>query len=144
MKSSTDVENVRIRFKFKAIANEVNRFSHPVSRFGWIYLYEKNSYCKYSKSVKDPDTAKWRVILVQNTEEKDETQTCFIICTRKWPAKFLIIEKSFYECVRGLETNEIKPSIECFFTVCSLWLFFSYIFIYPASLINDLRIEFNM
>lgn len=144
MKSSTDVENVRIRFKFKAIANEVNLFHIQFPDLGEYIFMKKNSYCKYSKSVKDPDTAKWRVILVQNTEEKDETQTCFIICTRKWPAKFLIIEKSFYECVRGLETNEIKPSIECFFTVCSLCLFFSYIFIYPASLINDLRIEFDM
>lgn len=119
MKSSTDVENVRIRFKFKAIANEVNLFHIQSPDLGEYVFMKKNSYCKYSKSVKDPDTAKWRIILVQNTEEKDETQCCFIICTRKWPAKFLICEKSFYECVRGLETNT-KPSIECLFTVCSL------------------------
>lgn len=119
MKSSTDVENVRIRFKFTAIANEVNLFHIQSPDLGEYVFMKENSYCKYSKSVKDPDTAKWRVILVQSTKEKDETQSCFIICTRKWPEKFLIMEKSFYECVRGLETNT-KPSAECLFTVCLL------------------------
>lgn len=109
MKSSTDVENVRIRFKFTAIANEVNLFHIQSPDLGEYVFLKENSYCKYRKSVKDLDTAKWRVILVQ-------AQSCFIICTKKWPEKFLIMEKSFYECVRGLETNT-KPSAECLFTV---------------------------
>lgn len=116
MKSSTDVENVRIRLKFTAIANEVNLFHIQSPDLGEYVFMKENSYCKYRKSVKDPDTAKWRVILIQSTEEKDETRSCFIICTRKWPEKFLIMEKSYFECVRGLETNT-KPSAECLFTV---------------------------
>lgn len=118
MKRSTDVENVRIRFKFTAIANEVNLFHIQSPDLGEYVFMKKNSYCKYSKSVEDPDTAKWRVILVQSTEEKDKAQSCFIICTRKWPEKFLIMENSFFECVRGLEPNT-KPGVQCMFTVSS-------------------------
>lgn len=122
MKSSTDVENVRIRFKFTAIENEFNVFHIQSPDLGEYIFMKENSYCKYSKSVKEQDTAKWRVILVQDTDEKEGTHACFILCTKKWPEKFVFIEKTFFESARGLGLNS-KPGVECFFTVCLLRLF---------------------
>lgn len=64
MKSSTDTENERIRFKFTAIENEFNLFHIQSPDLGEYIFMKENSYCKYSTSVKEQDTAKWRVILV--------------------------------------------------------------------------------
>lgn len=59
MKSLIDVENVRIRFKFKVIVNEVNFFYIQFLDLGEYVFMKKNSYCKYSKLVKDLDIVKW-------------------------------------------------------------------------------------
>lgn len=137
---STDVQNRRIRFKFVAIENEFNLF-HIQSPDSDDYVFMKeNSYCKYSKSVKDPDTAKWRVILVHDTDEKEEAHSCFTLCTKKWPEKFVFMEDTFFKSARGLGINS-KPSMECLFTVSLLRLFYFTIFPYPVSFINNLRKE---
>lgn len=58
MKSSTEVQNVRIRFKFTAIENEFNLFHIQSPDLGEFVYMKENSYCKYSIKVGDPDTAK--------------------------------------------------------------------------------------
>lgn len=123
MKSSTDTENERIRFKFTAIENEFNLFHIQSPDLGEYIFMKENSYCKYSTSVKEQDTAKWRVILVQDTEEKEGSPSCFMLCTKKWPEKFVFMEKTFFESARGLGINS-KPGVECLFTVCLLRFFF--------------------
>lgn len=52
MKSSTDTENERIRFKFTAIESEFNLFHIQSPDLGEYIFMKENSYCKYSTSVK--------------------------------------------------------------------------------------------
>lgn len=100
MDSSTDVWNVRIGFQFMSIKDASNLFYiHSPDLTQYVYMKE-NSYCKYKKMSYVPDNAQWRVILV---DVKDNASSCFIICTRKWPDKFLHIEESFFECAKGRE-----------------------------------------
>lgn len=139
MKSSTNVQNVRIRFRFKAIENEFNLF-YIQSEYSDEYVYMKKSgYCKYSKSVQGQDNAKWRVILVQDTKEEEGTHSCFTLCTKKWPEKFVFMENTFFKNARGLGRKS-KPSVECLFTVRLLCLFYLSILPYPACLVGHLRI----
>lgn len=139
MKSSTNVQNVRIRFRFKAIENEFNLF-YIQSEYSDEYVYMKKSgYCKYSKSVQGQDNAKWRVNLVQDTKEEEGTHSCFTLCTKQWPEKFVFMENTFFKNARGLGRNS-KPSVECLFTVRLLCLFYLSILPYPACLVGHLRI----
>lgn len=116
MKNSLDVQNVRIRFKFTAIENEFNLFHIRSPDLGEYVYMKENGLCKYDKMSCVPETAMWRILLVCDTDKKKENPSCFIMCTKKWPEKFIFIEKSFFECVKGLENNS-KPSQECLFTV---------------------------
>lgn len=108
MKNSLDVQNVRTRFKFTAITNEFNLFHIKSPDLGEYVYMKENGLCKYDKMSCVPETAMWRILLVCDTDKKKENPSCFIMCTKKWPEKFIFIEKSFFECVKGLENNS-KP-----------------------------------
>lgn len=120
MDSSTDAWNVRIGFQFTSIKDASNLFYiHSPDLTQYVYMKE-NSYCKYSKMSYVPDNAQWRVILV---DVKDHASSCFIICTRKWPDKFLHIEESFFECAKGREKAfKSMNSKDFLFTVRLLFL----------------------
>lgn len=79
---------------------------------------KENNYCKYKNMFYVPDNAHWRVILVYEMAGVHQPQFEFrcILCTKKWPDRFLYIEKSYFECAKGLERNS-KLSIDCLFTL---------------------------
>lgn len=52
MKSSTDVENVRIKFKFKAIANEVNLFHIQFPDLGEYIFMKKTATANTANRLK--------------------------------------------------------------------------------------------
>lgn len=66
---------------------------------------KENNYCKYKNMFYVPDNAHWRVILVYDMAGVHQPQFEFrcILSTQKWPDKFLYIEKSYFECAKGLE-----------------------------------------
>lgn len=64
MKSSLDVQNVRIRFKFTAIENEFNLFHIKYPDLGEYVYMKENGLCKYDKMSCVPETAEWRILLV--------------------------------------------------------------------------------
>lgn len=102
MKSSTDTENERIRFKFTAIESEFNLFHIQSPDLGEYIFMKENSSCKYSTSVKEQDTAKWRVILVQDTEEKEGSPSCFMLCTKKMAREiFFLWKRRFSKAQEG-------------------------------------------
>lgn len=118
MKNSTDVRNVRINFRFTAIANEFNLFHIQSPDLGEFVYMKENSYCKYEKMLYAQEKAQWRILLVREAKgEEKEAPSCFILCTRKWPEKFIYMEKSFFECAKGLENNS-KPNRDSLFMVC--------------------------
>lgn len=118
MKNSTDVRNVRINFRFTAIANEFNIFHIQSPDLGEFVYMKENSYCKYEKMLYAQEKAQWRILLVREAkEEEKEAPSCFILCTRKWPEKFIYMGKSFFECAKGLENNS-QPNRDCLFMVC--------------------------
>lgn len=117
MGSSTDVRNVRIKFRFTAIANEFNLFHIQSPDLGEFVYMKENSYCKYEKMLYAPEKAQWRILLVREAKGKGkEAPSRFILCTKQWPEKFIYMENSFFECAKGLENNS-KPNKECLFVV---------------------------
>lgn len=119
MKSSTSIGNARIDFRFTAINDEFNLFyiqSPDVEEY--IYMKE-NSYCKYQKMFYVPTNAQWRVILVTNNDRVDHSQSLYVLCTKKWPEKILYMERSFFECAKGLQ-KRLRYSKDCMFTVRQL------------------------
>lgn len=116
MKSSTDVDNIRIRFQFKAIHGSLNLF-HIVSPDLDEYLYMENKlFCIYSKKFKARTGSQWRIIQVREEDERDDMPSLFVLCTKKNPQQFLYMEKSFFEFARGLEETK-PPTKECLFKV---------------------------
>lgn len=117
MKISTNVGNIKTNFKFTAIANEFNLFHIQSPDLGEYIYMKESSYCKYDKMMYAPTTAQWRILLVHETNgEGKKDPSRFILCTTKWPGKFLYMDKSFFECAKGLENNS-KPNRECLFMV---------------------------
>ena len=115
MKGSTDVYNVRVRFKFTAVDGEFNLFYIQSPDLGEYMYMKENTYCKYDKMSTPNERAMWRVIRVIETE-KEEAQSSFIFCTKKWPEKIIFMENTFYECARGRE-DATTVGHECLFTV---------------------------
>lgn len=116
MKSSTDVDNIRIRFQFKAIDGSFNLF-HICSPDLYEHLYMQSGlYCIYAKKFQSRTGAQWRIIQVREDSESDYMSSLFVLCTKKRPQQFLYMEKTFFECARGLEEN-IPPTKECLFKV---------------------------
>lgn len=117
MGSSTDVRNVRINFRFTAIANEFNLFHIQSPDLGEFVYMKENSYCKYEKMLYAPEKAQWRILLVREAKGEEKMAPYrFILCTKQWPEKFIYMENSFFECAKGLENNS-KPNQECLFMV---------------------------
>lgn len=131
MKSSTDTENVRIRFKFTAIENEFNLFHIQSPDLGEYIFMKENSYCKYSTSVKEQDTAKWRVILVQDTEEKEGSPSCFMLCTKKMAREICFYGKDVFR-KRKRARNKLKTRRGMFVYGMFITGFFYLPFSYPA------------
>lgn len=97
MDSSTDVMNVRINFRFTAIANEFNLFRIQSPDLGEFVYMKENSYCKYEKMLFAAKTAQWRILLVSEAKEEEKGDPFrFILCTKQWPEKFIYMEKSFF------------------------------------------------
>lgn len=114
MKSSTDVDNIRIRFQFKAIDGSFNLF-HICSPDLDEHLYMQSGlYCIYAKKFQSRTGAQWRIIQVREDSERDDMSSLFVLCTKKRPQQFLYMEKSFFECARGLE-EKIPPTKKCLF-----------------------------
>lgn len=119
MTSLTGIGDVRINFRFTAIKDEFNLFyiqSPDVEEY--VYMKE-NSYCKYKKMFYVPTNAQWRVILVTNDDRVDHSQSLYVLCTKKWPEKILYVERSFFECTKGLQ-KRLRYNKDCLFTVRQL------------------------
>lgn len=116
MRYSTGIGNARINFRFTAIKDEFNLFyiqSPDVEEY--IYMKE-NSYCKYKKMFYVPTNAQWRVILVKNDDRVEQSQSLYVLCTKKWPEKLLYMDRSFFECAKGLQKRP-RHSKDCLFTL---------------------------
>lgn len=119
MKSSTDVDNIRIRFQFIAIEDSFNLFYIQSPDLQECLYMQRKHYCIYNKKFRDRTGAQWRVIQVWENNEGDDEPSHFVFCTKKRPQKFLYMENSFLEYARGLE-NKHRPGRECLFRV-SIW-----------------------
>ena len=115
MKGSTDVYNVRVRFRFTAVDKGFNLFYIQSPDLGEYMYMKENTYCKYEKKSTPSESAMWHVIRVKETD-KEEAQSCFIFCNKKWPEKTIFMEDTFYECARGREDVSTIDQ-ECLFTV---------------------------
>lgn len=93
MKNPLDVQNVRIRFKFTAIENKFNLFHIKSPDLAEYMNMKENGLCKYDKMSCVPETAELRILLVCDTDKKKENPSRFIMCTKKWPEKFIFIEE---------------------------------------------------
>nr|XP_022292451.1 uncharacterized protein LOC111103457 isoform X2 [Crassostrea virginica] len=116
MKGSTDVYNVRVRFKFTAVDRGFNLFYIQSQDLGEYMYMKENTYCKYDKMSTPNESAMWHVIRVKETDKEEEAQSCFIFCNKKWPEKTIFIENTFYECARGREDVSTIGQ-ECLFTL---------------------------
>lgn len=65
MKDSTDIDNVRIRFKFDAVENSFNLFHIQSPDLGECLYMKTSRYCKYSRAFHGQTGALWRVIQVK-------------------------------------------------------------------------------
>ena len=116
MEESSDVCNVRVRFRFIAVDGEFNLF-YIRSPDLKEYMYMKaNSYCKYDVMSTPNESAMWRVIRVKETDNEEGTHSCFIFCNKKWPDKIIFIENTSKEKAKGREDATIIGH-ECLFTV---------------------------
>lgn len=70
----------------------------------------------YSKKFQAQTGAQWRIIQLRDEEERDDMPSLFVLCTKKRPQQFLYMEKSLFDCARGLEEN-LPPTKECLFKV---------------------------
>lgn len=124
MKRSWNAPNVRKDFRFTAIKDTFNLFYIQSPDFDEYVYMKENNYCKYKNMFYVPDNAHWRVILVYDMAGVHQPQFEFrcILSTQKWPDKFLYIEKSYFECAKGLEKKS-KLSVDCLFTVRSLFFY---------------------
>lgn len=114
--SETDIDNVRIRFKFTAVDRGFNLFYIQSPDLGEYMYMKRNTYCKYKKMSAVQENAIWRVICVGETGVKDEIQSYFMFCTKRWPEKIIFMENSYFECARGSE-DFATISQNCLFTV---------------------------
>lgn len=113
---NASIDNIRIKFKFKAVENLSNVFYIESPDAGEFLIMNENACCKYLKGYHGRDNAQWRVILICQQGEDDEIRSTFIFCTRKWPQKFLYLEESYWIPAVGLKEG-VKPDTECLFTV---------------------------
>lgn len=118
MKSSTDVDNVRIQFEFEAVEKSFNLF-YIKSPDLKEYLYMTTTlYCDYSKNYKGQTGAQWRVIQVKDTKGREDDPSLFVLCTRKQPRNFLYIQAAvLIDFARGLGDKREPPGTECLFQV---------------------------
>lgn len=116
MKTSTDTRNVRIRFKFTAVEDSFNLFFIQSPDLDEYIFMKENRECKYKRMASVQDDAKWRVIPVYEENKKEKQSTNFILCTKKWPERFLHLENSFFPSVKGLPDN-VNPCADCLFMV---------------------------
>lgn len=114
MKSSTDVDNIRIRFQFKALDGSFNLFNICSPDLEEYLYMQSGLYCIYSKKFQARTGAQWRIVQVRDDDERDDMPSLFVLCTKKRPQQFLYMEKSFFECARGLE-EKIPPTKKCLF-----------------------------
>lgn len=123
MKSSTDVDNVRIQFEFEAVKESFNLF-YIKSPDLKEYLYMTSKlYCDYSKRYKDQTGAQWRIIQVKDEKGREDDPSLFVLCTRKQSRNFLYIENAtLIDFARGLEDSSKPPGTECLFQVRMLIL----------------------
>lgn len=124
MKSSTDVDNVRIQFEFEAVKESYNLFYiKSPDRNEYLYMTSK-LYCDYSKSYKGQTGAQWRIIQVKDERGREDDPSLFVLCTRKKPRNFLYIENAtLIDFARGLEDSSKPPGTECFIKVRKLIIF---------------------
>lgn len=108
------IDNIRIRFKFKAVENLSSVFYIKSPDAGEFLIMNENASCKYLKGYHGLANAQWRVILICQQGEDDEFRSTFIFCTRKWPHKFLYLEESYWIPAVGLKEG-VKPDNECLF-----------------------------
>lgn len=116
MKSSTDVDNIRIRFELNAVENSFNLFYIKSPDLKECLYMQRKQFCIYNRKFKDRTGAQWRVIQVWGNNEEDDEPSHFVFCTKKQPQKFLYMENSFLEYARGLEDKK-RPGRECLFRV---------------------------
>lgn len=118
MKSSTDVDNVRIQFEFEAVEKSFNLFYIKSPDLKECLYMTTTLYCDYSKKYKGQTGAQWRVIQVKDTKGREDDPSLFVLCTRKQPRNFLNIEDAILiDFARGLEDKPKPPETECLFQV---------------------------
>lgn len=123
MKSSTDVDNVRIQFEFEAVKESFNLFYIKSPDLKECLYMTSTLYCDYDKSYKGQTGAQWRIIQVKDATGKEGCPSLFVLCTRKQPRNFLYIENAWLvDFARGLEDSTKPPGTECLFRVSMLIL----------------------
>lgn len=90
MKDSTDIDNVRIRFKFDAVENSFNLFHIQSPDLGECLYMKTSRYCKYSRAFHGQTGALWRVIQVKITNAREDDPSVFVFCTKEATTKIFI------------------------------------------------------
>lgn len=116
MLNSTNINNTRIIFKFTALENTFNEFKIQTPNSGQYIYLKDNRYCKFSNMTLVPNCARWRVILVYETDDKEDLPSRFIFCTKQWPDRFLYLDSTYLKSAKGLPTDR-EASKECLFMV---------------------------
>lgn len=116
MKSSTDVDNVRIQFEFEAVKESFNLFYIKSPDLKECLYMTSTLYCDYDKSYKGQTGAQWRIIQVKDANGREGDPSLFVLCTRKQPRNFLYIENAWLiDFARGLGDSSNPPGRECLF-----------------------------
>lgn len=116
MQSSTDIDNVRIRFEFEAVKESFNLFYIQSPDLKECLYMTSKLYCDYNKSYKGQIGAQWRIIQVKHAKGREEDPSLFVLCTKKHPHNFLYIENALLiNFARGSEGSSTPPGTECLF-----------------------------
>lgn len=97
MKNSTYVDNVRIRFLFKAIEDSFNLFYIELPDCEEYQCMKSSRFCKYSTQIHGQAGAKWRVIQVKEPNGREDDPSLFVLCTpQKKPRSLYISQVLFW------------------------------------------------
>lgn len=123
MKSSTDVDSVRIQFELEAVKESFNLFYIKSPDLKECLYMTSKLYCDYDKKYKGQTGAQWRIIQVKDANGREGDPSLFVLCTRKQPRNFLYIENAWLiDFARGLGDSSNPPGRECLFQVSMLIL----------------------
>lgn len=119
---------VTLTFTKRVLSTDNNQFKFIAkdNSFNLFYIQSPNSdKCVYieGNTIKQGQeamhrAAQWRVLQVYRSDGGDKTASCFVICAKQRPSRFVYLKKD-----RKCLVNHSKPNDECLFVV-SIHIYF--------------------